>query len=632
MNSVNDKLIKAIETQNQGKVDEAAAMFREVLAVDPNNAAALYSHAVISLNRGHLDEAFRLSDYGTQVAPQFAPMWFVHGATLLGMGRKEDALRSYDKALEIQPDYQEVLQNSGVLLRDLQRHKEALERFNKILMINPDNVSALANCGIVLTEFKQSDKAIAMFKRLLALQPEYDYALGLLCYEQLHVCDWSMLDELSKKIIEGIRAGKRSSKTLALMAITDSAADHYLAARTFADHFFPKAPRSLWNGERYKHDKIRIAYVSPDLREHPVGHLMAGIFERHDKSRFETIAISLGIDDGSRLRSRMLKAFDQFIDVRKMGSPQIAQMMREMEVDIAIDLAGYTVDSRTDVFAWRPAPVQVNYLGYPGTLSTHYYDYILADRYIIPESQQQYYTEKVVYLPDSYLPTDAGLQIAERTPTREECGLPPEGPVFCSFSHDYKISPPMFDVWMRIMRRVPNSTLWLMARGETAQRNLRANADARGVDPSRLVFADRVPHVEDHLARYRLADIFLDTHPYNAHTTAADAMMAGLPVLTYMGNGFASRVAGGLLHAIGLQDLATHSLEDYENLAVQLVTTPAMLASIKERLRANKATHALFDTDQFCRNLEAAYIAMWRRAQLGNAHDELCGTETKAPK
>lgn len=627
MQSANDKLVKAIELQNQGKVDEAAALFREVLTVDPNNGAALYSHAVISLNRGHHDEALRLTEHGVRVAPQFAPMRFVHGAVLLALGRKEEALRSYDAALELQPDYTEVLQNSGVLLRELMRHKEALERFNKILTINPNNVSALANCGIVLTEFKQSEQAISMFKRLLALQPDYDYGLGLLLYEQLHVGDWSMLEQLSKQIVDGIRAGKRSCKTLALMAVTDNAADHYAAARIFASHFFPKAPKSLWNGERYKHDKIRIAYVSPDLREHPVGHLMAGIFERHDKSRFETIAISLGIDDKSRLRARMLKAFDHFIDARQMGSLQIAQLMRQMEVDIAIDLAGYTVDSRTEAFSFRPAPVQVNYLGYPGTLGTDYYDYILADRYIIPEEQQKYYTEKVVYLPDTYLPTDAGLKISDRTPSREECGLPAEGPVLCSFSHDYKISPPMFDVWMRIMKRVPNSTLWLMARGETAQANLRANAQARGVDPSRIVFAGRVPMVEDHLARYRLADIFLDTHPYNAHTTAADAMMAGLPVVTYMGNAFPARVAGSLLHAVGLQDLATHSLQDYEDLAVKLVTTPAMLTEVKARLDANKKTHALFDTDAFCRNVEAAYVAMWRRAQLGAAHDELSGTD-----
>jgi protein O-GlcNAc transferase len=623
MHSNNEKLVQAIELQNAGKIDDATVLFREILGSDPNNAAALYSHGVISLNKGQVEEAFRLSDHGVKVAPSFAPMHFVHGAALLAMGKKEEALSSYDAALQIQPEYTEVLQNSGVLLREMLRHREALERFNKILTYNPDNPTALANCGIVLTEFKLSEQAIAMFKRLMALQPDYDYGLGLLLYEQLHVCDWSMLASLSQQIMEGVRAGKRSCKTLALMAITDSASDHYLAARTFADHFFPKAPKSLWNGERYRHEKIRIAYLSPDLREHPVGHLMAGIFERHDKSRFETFAFSLGPDDGSRLRARMLNAFDHFIDVRTQSSVQIAQQIRELEIDILIDLAGYTTDSRTDVMAWRPAPVHVNYLGYPGTLGVDYVDYILADRYIIPEAQQQYFSEKVVYLPDTYLPTDAGVSIAERTPTRAECGLPESGVVFCSFSHDYKISPYMFDVWMRLLQRIPGSVLWLMARGATAQQNLCREARERGIDPARLVFAGRVPRVEDHLARYRLVDLFLDTHPYNAHTTAADAMMAGCPVVTCMGDAFPSRVAGSLLHAIGLPELIAHTLNEYEDIAFRLATSPSELADIKSRLRANRETHALFDTDQFCRNLETAYIAMWRQAQLGGARDEL---------
>ena len=337
---------------------------------------------------------------------------------------------------------------------------------------------------------------------------------------------------------------------------------------------------------------------------------MAGIFEHHDKSRFETIAISLGIDDHSRLRERMLKAFDHFIDARLMGSQQIAEKMREMEVDIAIDLAGYTSDSRIDVFAYRPAPTQVGYLGYPGTSGTDYIDYIIADRHIIPEEHRDFYSEQVVYLPDTYLPTDASLVIAEQTPTRADCGLPETGFVFCSFSHDYKISPRVFDVWMHLLDQVPGSVLWLMSRADASLRNLRHEAQQRGIDPSRLVFASRVPRVEDHLARYRQADLFLDTHPYNAHTTAADALMTGLPVITYMGNAFPARVAGSLLNAIGLPELITHSLEDYEALALELATDPKRLADVKGRLLANRATQPLFNTANFCRNLEKIYINM----------------------
>jgi predicted O-linked N-acetylglucosamine transferase (SPINDLY family) len=588
MQSINDKLIEAITLQNQGNALDAVRVFNDVLAHDPNNAAALYSLALIAHQSGNNDAALEMIGRGVAAAPGYAPMHFVHGAILQALGRKEDALAAYDEALRLQPDYTEVLINSGALLRDMLRHLEALDRFNKVLLINPDHVGALANCAIMLTEFKQGEEAIKRFERLLQLDPDFDYGLGLLYYEQLHICDWQNASTLPKMITEGVKAGKRTCKTLALMAVTDDAAAHFEAAKTFGGHMYPQPNVRLWNGERYRHKKIRIAYVSPDLREHPVGHLMAGVFERHDKNRFETYAFSLGPDDGSRLRARMIRAFDHFIDVRTMGSAQIAQLMRHHEIDVAIDLAGYTSDSRTDVFSYRPAPAQVGYLGYPGTLGVPYMDYILADQYVIPEANQKYFTEEVVYLPDTYLPTDAGVQISERTPSRAECGLPEDVVVFCSFSHDYKINPPLFDVWMRLLHQVPGSVLWLVSRVEVSKHNLRKEAEARGIDPNRIVFAERVQHVEDHLARYRQADLFLDTHPYNAHTTAADALMAGLPVITYMGQSFPSRVAGSLLHAIGMPELITHTLEEYEALAVKLARDPAQLKALRAKLAANK--------------------------------------------
>ncbi|MES2151896.1 MAG: tetratricopeptide repeat protein [Pseudomonadota bacterium] len=625
MQSINEKLIEAIGFQNAGQPEQAVQVFNAVLELDPNNAAALYSLALIAHHSGDAAGSLAMIERGVRAAPGYPPMHFVHGAILQSAGRKEDALKCYDEALRLQPDYTEVLINSGAMLRDMLRHLEALDRFNKVLLINPDHLGALANCAIMLTEFKQGEEAILRFERLLQLDPEFAYGLGLLYYEQLHICDWKNSATMPQQIIEGIRAGKRSCKTLALMAINDQASDHLIAAQTFGDHMFRQAPVRLWNGERYRHKKIRIAYVSPDLREHPVGHLMCGVFERHDKDRFETYAISLGVDDGSRLRARMIKAFDHFIDVRGMGSRQIADLMREHEIDVAIDLAGYTSDSRTDVFAYRPVPAQVGYLGYPGTLGVPYMDYILADQFVIPAADQQYYTEEVVYLPDTYLPTDASVAISERTPTRAECGLPDQGVVFCSFSHDYKISPHLFDIWMRLLDQVPGSVLWLMSRVEISKTNLRKEAGKRGIDPARLVFAERVKHVEDHLARYRQADVFLDTHPYNAHTTAADALMAGLPVVTYMGNSFPSRVAGSLLNAIGMSELATHSLADYEALVLKLARDPELLADVKARIRANKGTHALFDTERFCLNLEAVYTAMWRKTELGGARDALTG-------
>ena len=617
------RLATAIELQNAGRLDEAAGLFRALLEGEPGHGAALYSLAVIAMRQGRPDEALPLAEAGCAAAPAFPGMWLARGSALSALGRLPEALASMDQALTLDPDFEEALVNSGVLLRQLLRHKEALERFNRVLLKNPGHVTALANLAIVLTEFKQSRQAIGLFERLLQLRPDYDYGPGLLAYERLHLCDWTDFEPLRERILEGVRAGRRSCKTLALMALSDSAADHHAAARTFAAHFYPPAPQRLWNGERYRHDRIRLAYLSPDLREHPVGHLMAGVFEHHDRRRFETIALSAGADDGSRLRTRIAAAFERFEDVRDLGALRLAQRVRELEVDILVDLAGYTSDSRLDVLAWRPAPVQVSFLGYPGTLGTGYVDWIVADPHVIPPGHERHFSERVARLPDAYLPTDASLRLPETAPTRAECGLPGEGFVYCAFSHDYKLNPPVFGVWMRLLLGVPGSVLWLATRQPEARDNLRREAAARGVDPARLVFAERVPRVEDHLARYRQADLFLDTHPYNAHTTAADALFAGLPVVTFEGDAFPARVAGSLVRAAGLPELATASLTDYEALALRLAREPGTLAELRQRLAQGGARSALFDTPGFCRQLEAIWFALWHQAQLPAPGDDL---------
>ena len=616
-------LVEGIQLQNAGQVDQAQAVFELYLTHFPDDGIAIYSLAVVLLGKAGPERVLPLVERGVQKNPGFAPLWFAHASVLQRLGRREAALASYDKALQVKPDYVEALINSGTLLREMLQHLPALERFNRALAIDPNHQNALSNCAIMLTEFKKPIEAIAMFDRLLAINPDFEYGIGSICYERMHTCDWSHFDADVARVLAGIDAGKASAKSLGVMSITDSAAIHHQCAEIFANHRYPVRHAPLWTGQRYKHDRIRIAYVSPDLREHPVGHLMAGIFERHDKSRFETIAISIGADDSSRLRQRMLDTFDHFVDARMMDSRRVAELMREMEVDVAIDLAGFTSDSRSEIFSMRPAPAQVNYLGYPGTMGTQYMDYIVADRHVIPPEHKAFYNEQVVYLPDAYLPAASGLKIADRTPTRAECGLPEQGVVFCSFNHDYKIAPHVFAVWMNLLREVPGSVLWLMSRNPLSQENLRREAAARGVDADRLVFAQRVPRVEDHLARYRQADLFLDTHPYNAHTTCADALMSGLPVVTCMGGAFPSRVAGSLLHAAGIPELVTTSLADYEALALTLARDPKRLAALKAQLIASQPTNALCDADAFTRNLEAIYTAMWRKTQLAGAEDAL---------
>jgi len=601
---------RAARLFNSGHVREAEIMFRNMLLKNRNDAFAIY-HVTLSLyvQQKYVD-ALRMIERGLGVAPGFAPNWYAQAMLFKALGRNLDALQSYDQALRMVPDYQDALLNSGVLLREVWRHQESLERFERLLAINPVHEAGLANCATLLDQLSRPDRSIPMFERLLQVNRHHPYGLGMLAYDRLRSCDWTDHDTLAQEITEGIRAGRMSCRPFALMAIPSSASDHGLAARTFAQDKFPTASRPLWQGQRYQHRRLRVAYVSPDFREHPVSHLMTGIFQRHDRSRFETIAISIGMNDHSAFRARLEQSFDQFLDLAPLSPLQIAQRIRELEVDVLVDLAGYTSDGRPDIFTHRPAPVQVGFLGYPGTLGSQTMDYILADRHVIPPEHKASYAEQVVYLPDTYLPTDAGLQISPDTPTRAECGLPEEGAVLCAFSHNFKIHPTLFATWMRVLQQAPGSVLWLAARVGTMRDNLCAAALASGVDPARLVFAKRVPKVEDHLARYRLADVFLDTWPYNAHTTAADALSAGLPVVTLQGDAFPARVAASLLHAISLPELITTSMADYEALVLQLLADRPRLTDIQARLVANKATQPLFDSDRFCRNLEAAFVAM----------------------
>lgn len=611
MDTNKEKLLKAVSFQNQNNTQEAERLLREILETEPNNVFAIYSLVLILIQRSDFVEALAHAKQGVEIAPMFAPIQLAYATVLQHCGRIDEALIFYDKAIQLDPDYKEALLNSGVLLRQIHQHHEAVKRFNQVLAIDPDNLSALSNCAILLTEFRRSEEAIRLFERLLSLKPDFPYALGNLLYEKLHICDWTNYDSIRQRIINGIENGIPTCGALALMSISDSAHQHYQAAKLFAQKSFSDKEKQLSKGNNYNHDKIRIAYISPDLREHPVGHLMAGIFEHHDKSKFETIAISLGIDDHSRLRSRMLKAFDHFIDCRAMNAEKIAEVIREMEIDIAVDLGGYTSDTRSDVFTYRPAPAHVNFLGYPGSMAMTHMDYIIADRHVIPESDQEFYSERVIYLPECYLPTDSSLKISDQTPSRKACGLPENGFVFCSFSHDYKISPAIFDIWMKLLKQIPDSVIWLMSRNELSQRHLKAEAELRGVDPNRLIFAERTPLVEDHLARYRNADLFLDTHPYNAHTTAADALMTGLPIITCMGNSFPSRVAGSFLHALGVPELIAYSHEAYESLALQLANEPILLNQIREKISRNKVSVTIFNSEKFCRSLEDVYTKIY---------------------
>jgi predicted O-linked N-acetylglucosamine transferase (SPINDLY family) len=416
--------------------------------------------------------------------------------------------------------------------------------------------------------------------------------------------------------MEEVSRGMPAAAPFGFLAVTDSPADQLECARTNARNRYPADSRMPVGRASYGHERLRLAYVSGDLRNHAVAHLIVGLIECHDRERVEVNAVSFKPPEASGIGRRVHRAFDRFVHVGGRSDADIAAVIRGMEIDVAIDLAGYTEGNRLGIFAHRAAPVQAQFLGYAGTTGTPFMDYILADEVVIPRGEERWYTEQVVRLPNCYLPNDAKREIGA-VPSRREAGLPEEGFVFCAFTNAYKINPQIFEVWMRLLTEVPGSVLWLRAMGADTRDNLEREARQRGVASGRLLFAPHVADMAEHLARQSLADLYLDTLPYNAHSSTCDALWSGIPVLTCAGHSFAARVAASALTAVDLPELITDSLESYRRKARELAQDPEQLRGLRRRLERSRRLAPLFDTAAFARHLEAAYQTMHARAARG---------------
>lgn len=541
-----------------------------------------------------------------EAEPTNASAWVQLASALIGLKRYREALVCYDRALALAPDSVKIRKWRNELLKQLPDSAKA----QSSLQEPTDSAGWAVRAGDLALSHQYAESIVAC-DRALALDPNNLSARRLGIQSRLKSCDWRRQEEDQATISASLDAGVGAITPLFHRTVYDSEAEHLRAAQVAACDC-PPAPQALWRGERYAHKKIRVAYVSSDMRKHAVANLIIECLEHHDRNRFETTGISLFPDDGSDMRKRMEAAFDRFTLVDSMSDFEVAKLLREHEIDIAVDLNGHTTGKRPHIFAHRPAPIQINFLGYPGTFGARFFDYIIADHVVIPEEHRVYYTEKVAYLPHAYQPNDSQRRIAERTPNRSELGLPNEGFVFTCMNNPSKIRPDIFDVWMRLLGAVEGSVLWLLEDVPSTTLNLRREAKARGIAPDRLIFAPKMAPV-DHLARQRAADLFLDTLPYNAHTTASDALWAGLPLLTCMGHTFPGRVAASLLQAVGLPELVTHSLAEYEQLALALARNLQRLSAIKAKLSQNRATAPLFDTALFTRHLETAYATMWQR-------------------
>jgi len=633
-----------------GRPADALSAFERAVQLDPAFSGAAHNLAAALLKLERPAEALAAYDRLRAAAPQDAQTWCGRGCALLALRRLREAHESFTRSLELDAEHLDSLVNRGHTLQLLNQPAAALADYERALACAPDTPRALSNSGNALLELGKPQAALARYERalqvapadpdtlynraaalhalkryeesaqcyaeLLRIVPDHDYALGGLFHLCMDYCNWLDYESLAGQLREASCQDRRGVNPRSLL-LSDAPELQLRCAEVFAREKYA-AQESLGRcGVRARrHDRLRVAYISADFREHAVAFLLAGALEQHDRERFETIGIALRPEEHSLMGRRLQAAFTRFVSVSGRSDRQVARLLRDLEVDIAVDLMGYTRWSRPGIFAHRGAPVQVSWLGYPGSMGAPYIDYLIADEVVIPAGEERHFSESVVRLPHCFLPNDDRREIAP-PPTRAAAGLPASGTVLCAFTNAYKITPTVFAVWMRLLRQTPGSVLWLRGMGEAARGNLEREAGRCGVERERLVFAPRVAGMAEHLGRQALADLYLDTQPYNAHSTTCDALWAGVPVLTCAGRSFAARVAASALSAVGLPELITHTLEEYEAKALELLREPQRLRGLREKLVRQRPSAPLFDTAAYTRHLERAYLAMHERAVRG---------------
>lgn len=605
----------AVMQLRQGRAEDALALLGALCAEAPEDADIRTHHGLAQQGLGRHDAALADFDRALALNPAAALALFHRGDLLLDLGRTAEALASYERLNQIALGFDEGWFRRATALWLLDRHDQALAGFRQCLALNPRRFSALFNSGTILLKLDRYDEALAAFEQAKALDPDHPYLPGAIAAAVSGGCDLERWPQIQRQLIDAVRGGKAVVPPLTFLPFCDDGGLRRACSAAFVADRSPQTPTPLWSGQRYKHRPIRIAYLSGDFHQHATSELIAGLIERHDRSQFHVAGISFSRQDDSPIRARIVSAFDEFRDVRAMPDRDVAQWLHDQAFDIAVDLKGHTEGARPGILAHRPCPVQVNWLGYPGTIGAGFLDYILADPIVLPFADQPWYSERIVHLPHCYQSNDHRPILEEAQP-RAAHGLLEKAFVFCCFNAGWKITPAVFDIWMRLMTAVPGSLLWLLDDNDTARRNLRRAATRHGIDPDRLIFAPRLSPPA-HLARHRLADLFLDTLPYNAHTTASDALWAGVPVLTCIGQQFDGKVCASLLTAIGLPDLVTRTWEQYEALALDLARDPHRLAVLRARLAENRLSSPVFDIDRFRLSIEAAYERMVNRARAG---------------
>jgi predicted O-linked N-acetylglucosamine transferase (SPINDLY family) len=593
------------------RFEAAAAWYEQALALAPDNPDALNDLGIALAELGRAQEALICLNRALRLRPDNASAHNNLGQILRDLGSPAEAQAAFERAVALKPDFAEAHNNLGIVLARLGRHDEAIGCFVRSVKFRPGYAEGYSNLGNSLAWLGRHADAAAALDRAIRLNPNYDRARANWLYQCAAICDWPAL-ESERSAIATLGVGGQAVSPFNLLPFDDEPARHRLRAERFVREYFRAESLSPFHRPNVMPARLEIGYFSSDFHDHATMHLIARLFELHDRARFRIHAFSYGQDSSDPIRARLEKSVDVFHPVRELSDRAIAMLARSNGLHIAVDLKGFTGNARTGIFACGAAPIQISYLGYPGTMGAPFMDYILADHTVIPDGQAQHYSEHIIYLPRSYQINDNQRAISDQGATRAAEGLPPTGFVFCCFNQTYKISPAEFDIWMRLLGEIPGSVLWLLRADAIAEQNLRKEAARRGIAPVRIIFADRKAQPA-HLARHRLADLFLDTFHYNAHTVASDALWSGLPLVTKIGGSFASRVAASLLQACNLSELVTDTPQAYWQLVLELAQNRGRLDSVKQKLIANRDSLPLFDSAATTAEIERGFQKAWER-------------------
>ena len=606
---MNNLFKNAINFYENKEYDKAKKVCEDILDIQPDDLNATNLLAILNFHNKDFVQSIKFFEKAIEINPNISETYNNLGNVYYEFKQFNIAIENYNKALKIKPNFALSYYNRAKALQEINQKQEAISDYDKAISINNNFSAAYKNLGNLYMELKILDKSIYNHVQALKINPNMSYLNGTIIQSKCGLSEWANFKEDKLFLENNILSGKKTTSPFPTILIYDSPSLQKKAIEIFVKSEF-KNPKKI-KLEKIKNEKIKIGYYSSDFHNHATMYLMANLFELHDKNKFEIYAYSFGPDDGSKIRKRVMKTFDKFFDVKSKTTKEIVQHSRELNLDIAVDLKGFTNNNRFDLFIERCAPIQISYLGFPGTTSSDCIDYLIADKIVIPEENKNYYSENIIYLPNSYQVNDSNPDLSKKIFSKKDFNLPENKFIFCCFNHNFKILPDMFEIWMKILKKVKNSVIWLLIDNETAQNNLKKILVSNDIDPNRMIFAGRLPHSE-HIIRLGLADLFLDTFPCNAHTTASDALRSSLPIITIKGNSFASRVASSLLSSVGLEELITKSGKEYEELAVKIAENKNFYKEIKDKLKKNIIDMPLFNSKLFTKKLETAYIEVYK--------------------